>query len=1037
MSYESVVEGFDPSAKKAEYSLGPNKISTFLQDTEECVKVNFVSNLDRIILHWGLSFAKVREWKCPIGCEGLSLPPNTVKFDEKAAQTPFVTHNSSLSTLEIQIGKPLVPKKLNFVIKKDNVWYNNNSMDYYVELQESELPKIIQTSDELLKNMVQDIIESETDGRAWTLMHRFNLCNSWLQRVNKTEAYCWILVWMRYSALRKLTWQKGHNTRPSELASCQKNLNYNIVNILKRTSIQGLVNDTVIVRGILNTMGKGGDNGQRIRDEILQIMHRGGIRHRIKTEDPKLAKDNYYEQWHQKLHNNTTPDDIGICEAIIAYNESRDMNKYWEVLTKHGITKERLCSFERAITIEPFYAPQIVPDLYNYLALLKAVHGGADLSQSITSCKNFLSPSINSKLQEIFDNLTHWDKINQMARVLAVRKEIFNSANKDNTEQYRDILYLDIGLESYTRQLCEEIIHIDISIENLCRKLGILLESIQITVRFPELDAAIQDYLAFIHPSSQNESKRNHLLIIKSSCDRIQRVLGNFIDAYNTLIDTKAKFLGKEFSIDQETIDLFTEELIRGSLFFAVSIVSKKIDSAIRKFCGLKSWQIISPVFVTYGIVTKVDSLTVIAYKVFSQPTVLICNKVTGEEEIPEGVVGVICSTELDALAHVSVRARNNKVLLAVCYDEEEIENIHKFIDSSVKVSMTSTGISISLSEIKGHQVPETVAREIKQPLPLEKIILSSEEFCEGRTGAKGNNCAELKRKLPKHIGVPNSVALPYGSNEFILSEPENAELNSSISTLITGLSSSPSESISPLLSEIKSKILQLSISEDLAGQIKSLLRTIGCEDNKWNEAWTAIKSVWGSKYNERVYLSTLKSKIPLNSVVMSVLCQEVITGDYAYVLHTKNPMNNNIQEIYGELVLGLGETLVGAYEGRALSFIANKNDNQITIESFPSKSIYLKGSGFISRSDSNSEDLPGFAGAGLFDSFIMEAPQACIASYSQDKIINDPGFREFFLQKLKEVGILVEDIFCGVPQDIEGVIKGNQIFVVQSRPQV
>lgn len=39
------------------------------------------------------------------------------------------------------------------------------------------------------------------------------------------------------------------------------------------------------------------------------------------------------EQWHQKLHNNSSPDDIVICQALIAYIQS-DLNisSYWEVL---------------------------------------------------------------------------------------------------------------------------------------------------------------------------------------------------------------------------------------------------------------------------------------------------------------------------------------------------------------------------------------------------------------------------------------------------------------------------------------------------------------------------------------------------------------------------------------------------------------------------------------------------------------------------------------------------------------------------------
>jgi hypothetical protein len=43
-------------------------------------------------------------------------------------------------------------------------------------------------------------------------------------------------------------------------------------------------------------------------------------------------------------------------------------------------------------------------------------------------------------------------------------------------------------------------------------------------------------------------------------------------------------------------------------------------------------------------------------------------------------------------------------------------------------------------------------------------------------------------------------------------------------------------------------------------------------------------------------------------------------------------------------------------------------------VNGYPNKPIMLisKG-GFIFRSDSNSEDLPGFAGAGLFDSYAIE----------------------------------------------------------------
>ena len=834
---------------------------------------------------------------------------------------------------------------------------------------------------------------------------------------------------MRYSALRKLDWQRKFNTRPGELASSQQNLTYNITNLLKNASIEGLVNPIILLRGILSTMGKGGNNGQRIRDQILEIMHKNGIK----------EHENYYEQWHQKLHNNTTPDDIGICEATIAFNETNNMGKFWEVLNRNGITRERLRGFERAITMEPFYAPQLIGDLYNYLNLLKAVHGSSDLTQSVNCCRGFLPQDLVSKLNDLLNNLKHWDKIGQMDKTLGIRLHLNSCWNKNNLEQFREAIYLDMGLEAYTRQLCEEIIHLDIKIKHLCRELKILLQNVIITARNEELQVAADDFYGFYERYADSmEGNIEDALIMKAACDRLQRVLGTYVDVYSKLIDSKARILGNEFKVDGHFIDIFAEESIRGSLLFAVSIVLKKINSILRVLCNFKSWQIISPKPITSGRLLKVESLHSVAYTIYTEPTVLICEKVTGEEEIPDNVTAVISCTELDALAHVCVRARNNKVLLAICFGADEIENLQQFLNSWVKVTMVSSGISVTSGVRTTDESKFTEIREVKQPLPLEKIVICSDEFCEGKTGAKGNNCAALRRSLPEEIGVPCSIALPYGTCEYVSNITENEEIKERIEKLLDSLVGKEHNSeAKQLLDKIKSEVLSLDILSEDQQVIQKMLTSIGCINSKWDLSWKAIKSVWASKYNERAYLSIVKARIPISAVVMSVLCQEVITGDYAYVLHTKNPFNNEADEIYGELVLGLGETLVGAFEGRALSFMVNKRNGKFQVNSFPNKSVALRGSGFIFRSDSNSEDLPGFAGAGLFDSFVMEDPKEHILAYRNERIIVDKEFRISIIQKLKQVGMLIEDYYSGVPQDIEGVIVGNKIFVVQARPQV
>ncbi|PPD77874.1 hypothetical protein GOBAR_DD25186 [Gossypium barbadense] len=208
--------------------------------------------------------------------------------------------------------------------------------------------------------------------------------------------------------------------------------------------------------------------------------------------------------------------------------------------------------------------------------------------------------------------------------------------------------------------------------------------------------------------------------------------------------------------------------------------------------------------------------------------------------------------------------------------------------------------------------------------------------------------------------------------------------------------------------------------------------------DDQWNRAWQAIKKVWASKWNERAYISCKKAKLNHEDLRMAVLIQEVICGDYAFVIHTKNPLSGDTSEIYAEIVKGLGETLVGAYPGRAMSFIAKKNNLKSPIVTcYASKKIglYCKPT-IIFRSNSNGEDLGGYAGAGLYDSVLMDEEESMVLDYSNDPMMVNKAFQTSILSKVAEAGKIIETLY-GCPQDIEGVVKDGMIYVVQARPQV
>jgi hypothetical protein len=66
-------------------------------------------------------------------------------------------------------------------------------------------------------------------------------------------------------------------------------------------------------------------------------------------------------------------------------------------------------------------------------------------------------------------------------------------------------------------------------------------------------------------------------------------------------------------------------------------------------------------------------------------------------------------------------------------------------------------------------------------------------------------------------------------------------------------------------------------------------------------------------------------------SLHTAVLLQKVIPSEYAFVIHTADPISGDRSKIFGEVVAGLGEVLVGSYPGRAFSFTYNEDGSTVS----------------------------------------------------------------------------------------------------------
>jgi alpha-glucan,water dikinase len=415
---------------------------------------------------------------------------------------------------------------------------------------------------------------------------------------------------------------------------------------------------------------------------------------------------------------------------------------------------------------------------------------------------------------------------------------------------------------------------------------------------------------------------------------------------------------------------------------------------------------------------------------------VVIVDEVSGDEELPEGVTAVIAPDVTDIVSHVAVRARNGNVLFAACLDPEQFQQLKRFRGRDVEVEVEPSG-DVRLRESAG-QVDNLSSRT---PLPKLSLVprkfstyaVLLNEFNPKILGGKSCHLAELRGKMPDPIKLPASAAVPFGVFEKLLGLPSNKEL----ATKYTQLAAKADDGVPEALEQLRQLILLLNPNDEFQAALQSAFKASGLAwPEDWNRTWDRVKRVWASKWNERAHLSRKKMGLRHQDIFMAVLIQQVVPADYAFVLHTVNPSNGNSGELFGEIVLGLGETLVGNYPGRAFSFAFEKGCNHQKVLGFPAKSTALYGGGLIFRSDSNAEDLEGYAGAGLYDSVLLEEPRHQLVDYNNEPLLWDEAFRRNLVETIGKLGLEVERA-CGSPQDVEGAVAGGQCYVVQTRPQV
>jgi phosphoglucan,water dikinase len=176
-----------------------------------------------------------------------------------------------------------------------------------------------------------------------------------------------------------------------------------------------------------------------------------------------------------------------------------------------------------------------------------------------------------------------------------------------------------------------------------------------------------------------------------------------------------------------------------------------------------------------------------------------------------------------------------------------------------------------------------------------------------------------------------------------------------------------------------------------------------------------AVARVWASLYTRRAVLSRRAARVAQKDAAMAVLVQELLSPQLSFVLHTVCPVGPDETTVAAEIAPGLGETLASAARGSAWRISVGKLDGLVRTQSF------------ANFSDEMVVDESSPLASGRV--------RTCTVDYSRQQLSSDSELRARLAQRLATVGFFLEQRL-GAPQDIEGCVVADKVYIVQSRPQ-
>jgi phosphoglucan,water dikinase len=388
------------------------------------------------------------------------------------------------------------------------------------------------------------------------------------------------------------------------------------------------------------------------------------------------------------------------------------------------------------------------------------------------------------------------------------------------------------------------------------------------------------------------------------------------------------------------------------------------------------------------------------------------------------------------------VRARQRGTVFASCEDMGRISKLKRLSGMPAVICITAdifeiTGIKEIAKDASARETRTAFMPEVSPVFPSDRL-LPLDRVTQATCGAKAAAAARLKEisvTEDADFEAPSGLVIPFGVMEESLHSLPALEEEYYAAMRELDHSDAHDQRMDELLQRMSEIVMQLPLDDRIISGVTAYFSVGGrlmirsssnCEDGKvvsgaglydsvpnvpTAEVADAVRKVWGSLWNKRAFLARQNASVPHDRARMAVLIQEMKAPDISFILHTVNPINGNEDEILSELALGFGETLASGREPGT-----------------PFRMVYRKGTG----------DIEMLAFASYSASLVPDVRtgvRRALIDYSKVPFSEDYRFRTALGARIGHIACGVEKVF-GLPLDIEGLVAGGTICLVQARPQ-